>query len=205
MSKQGHWEGQKADPCKHFGFIYIIEDLTSGHAYIGKKQYWVKKSGVKGCKTAVAHKTGGKWKPSCWRESNWREYKGSSKTLTKWMKKNPSNEYRFTILRQCVSRAELTFMEVKYMWKYEVMEEYLPSGYRKFFNLQIPAIKFVPPQSDIHQFINGTGGFRGTIEEFLRSHSHLTRAGVTGLVNGTQKTHKGWRYEGPSRGAVRGR
>jgi hypothetical protein len=150
-SNQGHWGGLKANPHQHLGFIYLIEDVTAGRKYIGRKNYWLKKSGAKGCKTAIADKTSEKWKPSCWKESSWRTYKGSSPSFQKWQEKYPEHEYSYTILRQCRNRSEIHYGEVEElvlrgaMWKtvvpIEGEEDSWDSNY-EYFNRLIPSTKF---------------------------------------------------------------
>lgn len=145
---QGHWVGQKANPHEFFGFIYVIEDQTTGKAYVGKKQYWVKKPRSKGCKTAVADKRSKRWKSSCWRESDWRTYSGSSKEWNKYLKEHPNHKVVFKILHQCPTRALLHYMEIQEMVDRRVLTTLLPDGSLKYFNMMIPAVKFRPKFTD---------------------------------------------------------
>lgn len=145
-SNQGHWIGLKADTKDNFGFIYIIRDKTIGRAYIGKKQFWAKKPKTKGCKTAVADKGSPKWKHCCWKESDWRTYRGSSKSLAKHMKEFPDNDYEYEILYLCRSRGVLTYSETQEQWRRDVLGMKMTDGntYR-YWNRAIGAIKFRPP------------------------------------------------------------
>jgi hypothetical protein len=150
MSNQGHWGGEKADPYHYFGFIYLIEDLTSGRKYIGKKQYWKAIDSRKGCKskTRITDKQSPAFKCRCWSEMDWRDYKGSSPNLKKWMKEYPDNEYKYTILRQCRSRGQLHYEELKELWGRDVMAKRHPKDptMYEYFNRSIGAIKFRPPE-----------------------------------------------------------
>lgn len=143
----GHWTSELViDPSKYFGFIYLITDTSTGKMYVGKKQYWSsQKSKVKGCKTCSNDKASPKWKSQCWKESNWRVYKGSSKELTKWMKANPKNDYKYEIIHQCRSRGVLHYMELKELWARDVLDKKNPEGNHIYFNRAIGAIKFRPP------------------------------------------------------------
>lgn len=152
MEGQGHWRGIKANPHDYLGFIYEIVDLTCGRKYVGRKQYWLVKNGTrKGCKNLVSDKRSDRWKPSCWVESDWRSYKGSSPSFTKWMKKFPDHEYSFNIVRQCYNKSELHYAEVEELvmrgalWKrinnLGSTDGVADSDY-EYFNRQIPATKF---------------------------------------------------------------
>lgn len=147
MSNQGHWEGLKADPYHYFGFVYLIEDLTIGRKYIGRKQYWMAMQ-RKGCKSRVTDRQGDKWKCRCWKESEWRTYKGSSPSLNKWMIQNPDNEYKYTIIKQCRSKGTLHYQELKELWKEDVLAIRHPDNPEVYlyFNRSIGAIRFRPPE-----------------------------------------------------------
>jgi len=146
-SNQGHWSGLKADPYHYFGFVYVIEDKTSGKKYIGKKQYWMSRGKVKGCRNRVTDRQSDKFKMRCWHEGDWRVYKGSSNDLKKHMKMFPDNKYTYTILCQCRSKGTLHYRELKELWDKDVLFTKHPkddSSYL-YFNKAIGAIKFRPP------------------------------------------------------------
>ena len=142
---QGHWIGLEAEPDKYFGFIYIIRDLTSGHKYIGKKQYWSLNRSAKMCKSRVFDKGSPKWKESCWLQSDWRKYKGSSVNLKAWITKHKDHIYNFEILIQARSKGVLSYLEAREQWDRRVLDTKLESGEDTYFNRQIGAIKFRPP------------------------------------------------------------
>jgi len=146
MSNQGHWVGLKADPYHYFGFIYIITDETTGRKYIGKKQYWSAKHRIKGCKSKVTDRQSKQWKCKCWKDHNWRDYKGSSPSLAKWMKDNPDNNYTYEIIKQCRSKGSLHYHELKMLWDMNVLTETFEDGEYVYFNRSIGAIKFRPPK-----------------------------------------------------------
>ena len=141
-SNNGHWGGLKADPYHYLGFIYLIEDKTTGRSYVGRKQYWVAKQ-VKGCKSKTTDKRHPKWRGKCWKESNWRDYQGSSPSMKKWREGNPDNEYVHTILCQCYSKSELHYKEVEELVLRGVLWKKLPDGSdHEYFNRSIPATRF---------------------------------------------------------------
>ncbi len=144
-SNQGHWKGAKADPYHYLGFIYIISDDTINRHYIGKKQYWLRRGRIKGCRRVVTDKQSNKFSMRCWKESDWRTYKGSSPSLCKHMRKYPDNKYDFRILYQCRSKGELHYMELKELWSRDVIAKQNDEGGYEYFNRSIGAIKFRPP------------------------------------------------------------
>jgi len=146
MEDNGHWGGIQAEPDKFFGFLYLITHVKSGRMYIGKKQYYTAKQKVKGCKSKITDRQSPKWKLCCWKESDWRTYKGSSNSLAKFMKENPDDEFTYTIIRQCRSRGTLHYGELKELWKRDVLAAEQEDGSPLYWNLSIGAIKFRPPK-----------------------------------------------------------
>jgi len=142
--KASNWGGLTPDPSRYFGFIYRITDVDTSRMYVGKKQYHSAISNVYGCKTKVTDRQNPKWKDKCWKESNWKSYKGSSKEFSKHMKENPTHKYKYEILYQCRSRQELHYKELKVLWDLDVLTTKLPNGDYQYFNQGIGAIKFRP-------------------------------------------------------------
>lgn len=141
-SNQGHWEGLKADPYHYLGFIYRIEHVDGG-AYIGRRQYhYIKQPRKRGCKTLVTDKSSPKWKPSCWVESDWREYTGSSKKFNEFIEQEGKDKFRFEIIKQCHTKAHLHYAEVEALVEYGVLWKKNTEGRYIYFNRQIPATRF---------------------------------------------------------------
>jgi len=140
-----HWTGVKPDPEQFIGFVYIIEDRTTGKAYVGRKNYWLARS-KKGCKSRVNDKGSPKWKPECWKESDWHNYKGSSKALLKHLTEHPDHEYTFEILAQVKSKGRLSYEECKAQWDRDVLCARLDDGSYKYLNGNIQAIRFRPKE-----------------------------------------------------------
>lgn len=106
------WTGAKVDPSKHFGFVYRLMDLTDGSFYIGKKNIWIKKSNAKGCKSAVAAPQAKRWKPTCWKESDWKTYNGSSKYWLQHLYDNTDHKYERRVIVCCQTKGVLHFAEL---------------------------------------------------------------------------------------------
>ena len=148
---QGHWIGRETDIEKYFGFIYLIQCKVDGIKYIGKKQYWISKAGVVGCKSKVYDRQSPKWKCKCWKESNWKKYLGSSKHLSEHIKLHGKENFVCTILSQHRSRASLYYEEVRQQVIRDVLRSRTANNEYEYFNRQIAAVKFRPPigHSDI--------------------------------------------------------
>lgn len=137
----GHWEGEKANPHNYFGFVYCITHLPSGKKYLGRKQYYNSKKQY-GCSKRSTDRQSKAWKPSCWKDSNWRIYTGSSKTLNDLIKEEGKENFKFEILCQCRSKSLLHYWELKLLWHFDVMAEKFEDGTYKYFNNSIGSIKF---------------------------------------------------------------
>ena len=142
MSNQGHWEGEKADPYHYFGFVYCITHLPTGRKYLGKKQYYNSKR-EHGCSRRCTDRQSKDFKLKCWKESNWRVYKGSSPSLKKFMEEiNDESQFSYKILEQCRSKSILHYTELKTLWEHDVMRAKFEDGTFMYFNNSIGSIKF---------------------------------------------------------------
>lgn len=103
------------------GFIYIIENLTNGKHYLGKKFLYSnrKKNFTKKEIAAMENKRLKKWK-TITTESDWLSYCGSSKPLLEDIK-NGHQIAKF-IITFCKSKIALTYQEVKHLFLYNVLE-----------------------------------------------------------------------------------
>jgi len=103
----GHWvlnEGVCIEE-NSFGFIYEITNTVTGKKYIGKKQ----------CKSKLKRKPlkGKKNKRIEIKESDWKTYTSSSTELNADIEKYGKDKFLFKILRQCGSKWELAYFEIK--------------------------------------------------------------------------------------------
>jgi hypothetical protein len=114
----GHWNIDivgEFDPSRYFGFIYIIEELSTGKAYLGKKFFKFKRN-----------------KPS-----GWQTYQSSCAPLQQLIEDYGPSAFSFRILRLCSGRCELSYTEEETQFHYDVLRARLPNGERKFFNKTI--------------------------------------------------------------------
>jgi hypothetical protein len=111
------------------GFVYIIENLTSGRRYIGKKLLSFAKTTYK----TVQLKNGTKKKKKIRSKipSDWEDYYGSSVELNKDIEKLGKENFKREILHYCKSKAECSYIEAKLQFEHRVLES------DEFYNGQI--------------------------------------------------------------------
>ena len=145
LIKDSHWVSLfDPDPDKYFGFIYFIKNLVTDKKYIGKKQYWLKRSD-RARKSTCTEPTSDRWRRDHWRESDWKSYISSSASLKKDIKKYGKENFFFLMLHQWENKSRLHYAEIKEQVKRDVLmaQEY---GEYVYYNRQIAAIKFRPPE-----------------------------------------------------------
>lgn len=99
----------------NYGFVYLIENLTNGKKYIGKKLFY-------SSRTKVVKKKKKKVKA----ESDWKKYYGSNAELSAEVDKLGTQNFRRTILRLCKTKGECNYFEAKEQFSLDVLrsEEY---------------------------------------------------------------------------------
>lgn len=110
-------------PEDWFGFVYVIKNKVTGRIYVGKKVFW-NNTKKKLTKTELAEQTGPGRKPTHKRvtkESNWLTYWGSNKELLADVKELGMSSFERRILKLCKSKKELTYYELHYQCKEEVL------------------------------------------------------------------------------------
>lgn len=89
-----------------YGFIYLIENITNGKKYIGRKFL-----------TKAGYKTVNKKRKKIRVESDWADYYGSSPALAKDIEIYGKDNFKRTILRLCKSRGECNYWEAKLIFE----------------------------------------------------------------------------------------
>lgn len=87
----------------YYGFVYLLENTTTGRKYIGKKFFW---------KSKILPKTKTRKRRQRVKvESDWKDYYGSNDVL----KEEVSQEHTVvrSILRLCKSKGECAYYEIK--------------------------------------------------------------------------------------------
>lgn len=95
----------------YYGFIYQIENLIDGRQYIGRKYFT--KAGTKQVK--------GK-KRKTRKQSDWKDYYGSSPRLLEDIEKIGKDNFKRTVVRLCKTRGETNYWEAKLQFLNEVLE-----------------------------------------------------------------------------------
>jgi hypothetical protein len=101
------------DPKVYYGFVYEITDLQNQKKYIGKKFFWA-------TKTLPVTKSR-KRKKRLLVESNWKDYYGSSETLSEEVTVKGKESFRREILKLCKTKSECTYYEAKYQFERDVL------------------------------------------------------------------------------------
>ena len=112
---------------QYYGFVYSIEELSTGKKYIGKKFFW---------KTKILPVTKTrKRRKRVLVESDWRSYYGSNLELKENVDKNGETLYKRVILRLCKSKGECSYYEAKIQFENDVLLD--DSYYNSFIGCKI--------------------------------------------------------------------
>ena len=132
----GHWQttivGDFA-PADYFGFVYLVTNTRTGRMYIGKKSMWSttrkKVKNRKNRKVIV-------------KESSWRTYTTSSKTINAEI--IAGEQFKFEIISLHKTKGDLTYTEVEQLVLRDTLRKRFPNGERMYYNAMIPPIRFIP-------------------------------------------------------------
>lgn len=120
----------------HAGFVYLITNLLTGKAYVGKKFF---KSKIKG-------KT---------RQSDWRRYYGSCKPLKEDIKALGVVNFHREILAVFKLKGQVNYGEVEEQIKRDVLKAVLPDGSRAYYNGNIMSRWFAPDYEKVAEANRG--------------------------------------------------
>lgn len=90
------------------GFIYLITNIETGRAYVGKKHFWSRQKDKK----TGRRKT---------KESDWKNYYSSSDDLKEDVLRLGKDKFKREILHLCSYKKEMTFWEQKEQWDRNVL------------------------------------------------------------------------------------
>ena len=116
MFMQWTYNGKQVDAIdeEYEGFVYLITNLTTGQKYVGKK--------LAKFKTTKPPLKGRKNKRRGYKESDWRDYWGSSDRLNADVDKLGPENFTREILYFCKSRAEMSYIEAREQFDRRVLE-----------------------------------------------------------------------------------
>lgn len=128
-------------PNEYEGFVYLITNLTDNRKYVGKK--------LAKFKTTKPPLKGKKNKRRGYKESDWRDYWGSSDKLIADVEKLGENNFTREILYFCKSRGEMSYLEAREQFERRVLEtdEY----YNGIINVRVGGSKVLRENLKAHQ------------------------------------------------------
>ena len=124
---QGGWLSSKPiNPVGNAGFLYIISDNVNDKFYIGSKVFYFKRHLMRsGKKKLVSY------------ESDWKEYYGSSKKLTKTINDNDIDQFDRYHVSTWDTRRSLINEEANLLHHLDVLTTLKPDGSYLFWNESI--------------------------------------------------------------------
>jgi hypothetical protein len=128
-------------PQEYEGFVYIITNLTDDRKYIGKK--------LAKFKTTKPPLKGKKNKRRGTKESDWKDYWGSSDRLNADVEKLGKDKFTREILYFCKSRGEMSYLEAREQFNRRVLEtdEY----YNGIINVRVGGSNILRENLKAHQ------------------------------------------------------
>ena len=128
-------------PQEYEGFVYIITNLTDDRKYIGKK--------LAKFKTTKPPLKGKKNKRRGYKESDWKDYWGSSDRLNADVEKLGKDKFTREILYFCKSRGEMSYLEAREQFSRRVLEtdEY----YNGIINVRVGGSNILRENLKAHQ------------------------------------------------------
>jgi len=113
-----HWlyEGQPFESDMigdYVGFVYLITNLENDKKYIGKKWFWSTKK--------LPPLKGKKRKRTVVKESDWKQYYGSSEEVKLLLEQLGKDNFKREILRLCKTKGECTYYEAKLQFDFDVL------------------------------------------------------------------------------------
>lgn len=114
-------------PENSVGFVYKITHKESKRYYIGKKILF-NNTKQNLTKKELAEQTGRgrrSTKKVVTKESNWKDYWGSSKEFLNYVKTEGKDKFKREILEVSFNKKHQTYTELKYLFKYDVLTDIL--------------------------------------------------------------------------------
>ncbi len=96
-----------------YGFVYRITNLVTGYDYIGRKYFKT----IRKLKPLIGRKN----KRHKAKETDWRDYWGSSKRLLEDIEKHGKHNFKREIICLCDTRGQTNYMEAKIQFDEDVL------------------------------------------------------------------------------------
>ena len=110
-----------------YGFVYRITNLVSGHDYVGRKYFKT----IRKLKPLMGFKR----KRKVTKETDWKEYYGSSKRLLEDIEELGEENFSREIICLCKTRGDTNYMEAKIQFDEEVLLN--PENYNGIIAIKI--------------------------------------------------------------------
>ena len=132
---QWTYQGEHIDeiPEEYEGFVYLITNIKTGQKYIGKK--------LAKFKTTKPPLKGKKNKRRGTKESDWKEYWGSSDKLLEDVAQLGHDNFTREILHYCPSRGIASYLEAREQFERRVLEK--DDYYNGIINVRIGGSKIL--------------------------------------------------------------
>jgi hypothetical protein len=109
------------------GFVYLITDLSTNKKYVGKKFFWSKRR--------LPPLKGKSRRRVVVKESDWKQYYGSSEDLKTLVENKGEDFYYREILHLCKSKGECSYLEAKEQFDRDVL--YRDDYFNEFIGCKI--------------------------------------------------------------------
>jgi len=107
------FEPSEDELSEYVGFVYCITELDTGKKYIGKKFFWSTRK--------LPPLKGQKRKRTVKKQSDWKDYYGSSEQLKLLVETKGGDAYHREILRLCKTKGECSYYEAKEQFDRDVL------------------------------------------------------------------------------------
>jgi len=133
-----HWkymgESVSEPPKGAYGFVYMLTNTLDKRRYIGRKYFYTSRKKP----LTNRQKSAGRVRSTrINKESDWREYCGSSEVLLQDIDKLGKDKFTFEILAYGYTKGQVNYLEENLQHKYDVLTD------DKFYNNSIGSRKFV--------------------------------------------------------------
>jgi hypothetical protein len=125
------WKNIPENISEYQGYVYIITHKSTGKFYIGKKFYW--------SKVTLKPLKGKRNKRHSRRESDWKDYWGSSANLLADISAFGRDEFEREIIKSYKNKWDCAYYELKEQLKYDVLFNEL--AYNEILNVRLRKIK----------------------------------------------------------------
>lgn len=125
--KNEEYNPTEEELSQYVGFVYLITEIDTGKMYIGKKLFWSTRK--------LPPLKGKTRKRTVKKQSDWKEYYGSSEELKLLVEKKGDLAYHREILRLCKSKGECSYYEAKEQFNRDVL--FSDKYYNEFIGCKI--------------------------------------------------------------------